>query len=287
MGETDLSNVITFNPQVVGEKTSLAELLRQWGEVDYHHWPVADGELRLLGIISVNDIDRAVLQLAAAYPNDFRLGAEQLHTRTAGEIMSRPVVLISRWDTQANGLNMMLQNRIHSLPVMDEGHLVGLVTTTDFLREFSYGDLPVSRQTVSEFAESTLDPVDCEMSLDEVAAAMSSAGVEQIGVVNGDLPLGVITRLDVRLAKCRLEIRRFLSDEFVLNGPTTMRELATQSPTVRPGARLSEAAGLLVEHRRQAIAVVTHAGRMVGVLSDETLLTAMAGEKAKQTLASV
>ena len=92
---------------------------------------------------------------------------------------------------------------------------------------------------------------------------------------------------DVRSAMCRLKIRHFLNDEFVLNGPTTMRELTAQSPTIRPGSRLSAAAALLVESHRHAIAVVTQAGRMVGLLSEETLLNAMVGDTAKHAMAGV
>jgi CBS domain-containing protein len=155
--------------------------------------------------------------------------------------------------------------------------LIGLVTTTDYLREFSYGEMPISRYPVSEWVQDGIEPIDCETTLAEAAAILSQAGADQIGVVNGTLPLGVISMRDLRLATCRMECRLLLGDEMSASGPMTMRELAAKSPTIRPGARLSEAASLMVEHHRQCIAVVTQAGRLVGALSEETLLTAMAG----------
>jgi CBS domain-containing protein len=285
MGETDLGRVITFNPQVVTVTTTLDEILRQWVDGDLHHWPVTNDQMRLLGIVSDQDVARAFVELSSNYPDNFRLGTEHLRARVVSDFMSTEVVTISRWDTQTNGLYRLLKNHVHSLPVIDENRLVGLVTTTDYLREFSYGELPISRQPVSQFVQDNADPVDCDGSLDDALAAMQSANLDQVGVVNGALPLGAITRRDIRLAQCCLESRRLLNEEFLLRGPTTLRELAAKSPTVPPGARISEAAALMVEHHRQAIAVVTQAGRMVGVLSEETVLTAMAGQKAKPAFA--
>jgi CBS domain-containing protein len=78
-------------------------------------------------------------------------------------------------------------------------------------------------------------------------------------------------------------MRRILSDEFTLPGPATIQELAAESPILRPGARLSESADAMVNHQRQAIAVVNQAGRLVGVVTEENILRAMVGTESWQS----
>jgi CBS-domain-containing membrane protein len=279
MLQSDLSTLITFNPQTIHVSTTLADLLAQWTEPEFHEWPVVDDDMRLVGVVSEQEVISAVAARARSHPNQGLLGTDDLREETTAQFMSSPATTISRWDSQSNGLYLLLRNRLHCLPVIDEERLIGQVTTTDYLREFSYGDWPVCRQPVCEWVKDGIDPLDCDASPEEAATAMAQAGVDFIGVVNGNLPLGVISARDVQLAQCRLDSRRLLREELAFSGPTSIRELAAKSPVVRPGARLSEAADLMVQHARQAIAVVTQSGRMIGVISEETLLAALAGHK--------
>jgi CBS domain-containing protein len=277
MLESELSAIITFNPSVIYETTPLTELLRQSVEADFHHWPVVNDEMQLAGIVSDVELARQVEEAASQCSLDGRQGVRQLQLRTAAHVMTAPRVIVSRWESQLNGLYHLMKNRIHLLPVVEEDRLIGLVTTTDYLREFSYGELPVSRHPASEWVEKETDPIECDATLDEAASVMAEAGVDYVGIVNGTLPLGVISMRDIRQAKCRFSCRQLLGQAFAHERPTTLRELAAKSPIIRPGARLSEAADAMVQNHRQAVAVVTQAGRFVGVLSEQILLSAMAG----------
>lgn len=281
MLQAELGTVVTYNPLSLSVDTTLAEILRLWSTMEFRDWPVVDDQ-RLVGILSEDDIVRTVSELAVIGPQRERELTAQLSARTARQMMSPSCVSIGRWDLQTNALYQLLKHQMHSLPVVDEERLVGLVTTTDFLREFTYGELPASREQAARCAEETPEPIDCDATLEGAEQAMLAASAELIGVVSGNLTLGVVTRRDVRLAKCRLETRRVLSSEFCLPGPATLREVVAQSPILRPGARLSEAAKLMVEHRRQAVGVVNQAGRLVGVLTEKRILKAMVGHESWQ-----
>lgn len=276
MIEYDLSTVITFNPLVAYPATTLADLLRQWTDLELRNWPVVDDDGRLLGVISEQEIVRSVVELAVACRDGAAVTEQALQGVYARHLVSGPLVTISRWDSRANGLYRLLKNQVHSLPVLEDDRLVGLITTTDYLREFSYGDVAASREPVADHVAEGAETIDCDATLDEAAAVMLTTDVQRLGVVSGPFPLGVVTSEDIRLAKCRLECRRCLPAEFAPAGPTDMRELAAQSPIVRPGSRLSEAAGLMVERQRHAVAVVTQGGRFVGSLSDQEILAAVA-----------
>lgn len=284
MIHADLGTVITYNPLSLSVDTKLAEILRLWTAMDFHDWPVIDDGRRLVGLLSEGDIIRAIGDLVAAYTIDPKLGCEQLKLRTARQIMSPVCATIEPHELKGSALYQLLSLQRHSLPVVDDERLIGLVSTTDFLREFSYGDSAACREPVTRFLEELPEAVDWASTWDEAEQAMFFGLSDIISVAHGTLTLGVVTRRDIRLAQCRLDARRVLSNEISVTGPVTLRELATQSPLVRPTARLSEAAALMVESRRKAIAVVNQAGRFVGALSEKGILRAMVGHDSWQAI---
>ena len=79
------------------------------------------------------------------------------------------------------------------------------------------------------------------------------------------------------MAKCRQLLEESLAAESP-RSETRVLELVKTAPTVKPGDRLAQAAALMVQHSVQAVAVVNQASKLLGVLSeDEILSAALAG----------
>ena len=55
---------------------------------------------------------------------------------TVDEIMTRSVVTIGPDRPAREGAQLMLDHKIGALPVLDDGHLIGIITETDILRAF-------------------------------------------------------------------------------------------------------------------------------------------------------
>ncbi len=90
------------------------------------------GELR--GIITDRDI-RLNLPSQATSLTVWELN--YLLTRlTVGKVMTESVITVGPDRQARDAAQLMLDHRIGALPVMDGGHLVGIVTETDLLRAF-------------------------------------------------------------------------------------------------------------------------------------------------------
>ncbi|MCP4448883.1 MAG: CBS domain-containing protein [Myxococcales bacterium] len=86
------------------------------------HLPVVDDRGHLVGIVS----DRDVL---------LSLGTSEATNVYLRDIMSRDVETVSEDEDAASALEIILEKRIGSLPVVgEEGQLLGVVTETDYLR---------------------------------------------------------------------------------------------------------------------------------------------------------
>ena len=84
---------------------------------------VRDAADQLLGIVSERDIVHAL----AAH------GTRTLDM-TAGQLMTRVLHTVSPHTTVAEAMSLMTEQRIRHVPVLEDGHLVGLVSIGDIVK---------------------------------------------------------------------------------------------------------------------------------------------------------
>ena len=136
MATAQLSTFVTYNPATLSADASLEDAIQLLNDTGFHHLPVVDQNQRIVGMLSDLDVVRAVeetnsvkIAVGPSSTNDWR-------RREIGELMTHHVIAISHDESTDRALNQMLQHRIHSLPVVEDGCLIGIITTTDFVREF-------------------------------------------------------------------------------------------------------------------------------------------------------
>ncbi len=248
-------------------------MVRSLIQTGFHHWPVVDSEQQLVGIVSDTDIVRAIDErcaILAGSAND----ASCIEDCRVEEIMSRNLVTIDQNESPKRALRTLIDHRIHSLPVIQGGRVTAILTSTDFLREFSYGQLEVSREPVAACVGEVTNQLDVEATLDEALAMFEQEECNYICVCEGGLPLGIVSQRDVRSARCRDLAREFFGDEFTIE-KTSLARLVSSAPTCMPGELMYDAASKLVESGLRAIAAVTRSHRLIGMITDEDILRAV------------
>src|SRR4029434_3680561 len=101
---------------------------------------------KLIGMVSETDLLRARQRQRAVAVGAGRPEEAESPPETVADVMSRQLVVAGPDDSSRQVLQVLLAHRIHALPVVRGGALIGMVSSRDFLREFSYGEITSSRE---------------------------------------------------------------------------------------------------------------------------------------------
>ena len=152
-----IRDVMTENVFTVTADTPLKVVATRMLEYGISGMPVVEEEDHVLGVVSETDIlfkertapDRTgLVDWLVHYGEDPPLA--KLDARTAGGAMTTPAVTIPSGRSVEDGATLMLDLRIDRLPVVDSGHLVGIVTRTDLVRAFTRSDDVIAEEIREE-----------------------------------------------------------------------------------------------------------------------------------------
>jgi len=123
--------------RVKGSET-VAEVWRQFEENGIRRAPVMTGN-KVMGMITQHDLLRAMPKagLIGYIDEDEEEEAEGLSTWPVRSLVKRKLLWIGPNDHIDSAAAIMLKQRVDSLPVLDEGELVGMLTSSDLFELFS------------------------------------------------------------------------------------------------------------------------------------------------------
>ena len=137
---TTVRDVMTTRPITIDPEAPLATAIAVMREKEIRHLPVVDDESRLVGIITDRDLRSAALApaLAEFLPSGMRRELDGA-ARTLGELrvkdaMTWSVVTTRPGASISEAAAVMFERRVGSLPVRDNGKLVGIVTERDIFK---------------------------------------------------------------------------------------------------------------------------------------------------------
>ena len=128
------------NLVTIAESSSCRDAVARMHRARVRHLPVLNGDGTLDGMIT----DRDLRHHLVSPPVYHAIGRSQIDTllqaARVSDIMSAPAVTVESSQDITEAAGVMLRDKIGSLPVIEGGRLVGIITETDLLREICRAD---------------------------------------------------------------------------------------------------------------------------------------------------
>jgi CBS domain-containing protein len=192
-----VSSVMTASPITTSPETALPKAARVMLENKITALPVMNGSTRPVGILTTSDLFRAIIEEVPALKQKILVQ----------EYMSRNVVSITSETSILEAHRLMGVERIRSLPVVEEGKLVGIVTRTDLmsadLSRFvgkNQQELALKIQTrdVSNMMSRSLITIAPDAPITEAARKLLENKIHALPVVDNDGKMvGILTETDL------------------------------------------------------------------------------------------
>lgn len=125
-----ISHIMTNNVKSVNLNDSLYDVRDMMTKMGIRHVPVVDGD-KLVGILSKTDIMR--LSFGSMFDGQESADNAVYEMLSIDQVMQQNVKTISSSVTIREVAEIFTEVEFHALPVVDEGVLVGIVTTTDLI----------------------------------------------------------------------------------------------------------------------------------------------------------
>ncbi|MAB48160.1 MAG: CBS domain-containing protein [Flavobacteriaceae bacterium] len=120
------TNIIALNRD---DDLETAEILFKRHKI--RHIPVVNGEI-IIGMLSYSDLLR-ISFADAVYDNEEEVDTLVYNMFTIEQVMAKNVVTVPPTATIKDVAKILAKKEFHALPVVDDGNLVGIVTTTDLI----------------------------------------------------------------------------------------------------------------------------------------------------------
>ena len=143
-------DIMTKKIHTVHQDTEITALAKKFVEYNVNAMPVVDDSGALVGMVTQTDLveqDKPlhiptvislfdwVIYLES--PKKFTEEVRKVTARKVGEICGRDVVTCAPDDPVSTIASLMVDNKVHLVPVLSEGRMVGVVSRLDIIRSMS------------------------------------------------------------------------------------------------------------------------------------------------------
>jgi CBS domain-containing protein len=293
----------------VSGTTPVSDVVRILLSADFNGVPVVDSLGKPIGIITQGDlIARGGMPIRLGLLE--LLGRENLDTvfaamtgKTAAGIMTQPVVTISEDQPLTAAVDVMIAKDLKRLPVINaEGRLSGMLARLDVFRTITTETpdwnvlqarnvLVTNLCLVKDVMRRDAHQVSADATLDEVMRIIDSNDIQRVAVVDGDNKLlglisdhdllglfsdhkvGIWDRIASKLTFTDMG-KRHLAVVEQARKRTATEIMKTNLVTIREEAPIEEAIRLMTENQIKRLPVTDVEGKLLGVVSRDSLLRA-------------
>lgn len=122
-------DIMTRNPITLRPESDPLAAIGLMNVAGFRHLPVLDTEGRLVGIVGRTDVELFLSK--AGSPGVIK------RNHRVDRLMKRDVVFVTPDCPLEEAATLMVNNKIGSLPVVEDGCLVGIITETDVFKRFA------------------------------------------------------------------------------------------------------------------------------------------------------
>ncbi|MGK5532982.1 CBS domain-containing protein [Streptomyces sp. URMC 129] len=119
--------------------------------------------------------------------------------RTVAELMTREPATVREQDTVARAAQLMRQNDTGNVAVVEDGHLVGIITDRDIAVRVVAADRPASTPVGEAASHEELAVISPETTIQQAASVMREKSVRRLPVVRDDQLLGIVSLGDLAI----------------------------------------------------------------------------------------
>ena len=188
-----ISSIMVKEVFTVPQTMKLDEVARLMLDNGIGSVPVIDEDDKMVGIVSKADF--VTLAVGIAFDKI-----------VVKEIMTKDLVEVSSTERLIHARRQMIESHVGRLPVVDDGGLVGIVTSKDLMRAFidfrkkvpeKYQKSQIKEVLVGDVMSSNPKFTSKEATISEVAKIMIETGFNGLPVVDDDEIVGIITQTDI------------------------------------------------------------------------------------------
>ena len=128
-----ISSIMTKELVTLNLNDSLYSAEKRMKVNHIRHMPVVDGD-ELIGLVSLSDLQR--VSFIDAYSKEGTEDTPVYNMLSIRDLMIKNPLTASPKTTILEVSKLLASKEFHSLPVVDDGKLVGIITTTDLLHYF-------------------------------------------------------------------------------------------------------------------------------------------------------
>lgn len=264
------ADVVTVTPEM-----SIAQGQRLMHDAGIRHLPVVSKD-QLVGMVTDRDIrDAAPSPATTLSKGEINYQMDQTSIRTC---MTPYVITASPDDDDVKMARALLNHRVGSVPVVENKHLVGMITEIDCLQVFVTSPGPEGQlaAAVEDYMQTDVITAAPETLVSTVLQQMRGHRIRHIPVVTESKQLvGLVTDRDIRQAGASDEPHLAQYDlNHLLQKMTVDTMMTTQLHTVRKQATVTEAGRLLLDHKIGCLPVVRDDDILDGIITVTDLLRA-------------
>ena len=128
-----VSTIMTTQLVVLNTTDSLEKAEHLFKKHRIRHIPVIESQKRIVGMLSLTDLLR-ISFADGAYEDEEDIETVVYEMFSLPQVMAKNIKTVAPDTTIKEVAELLAKEEFHALPIVEEGNLVGIVTTTDLIK---------------------------------------------------------------------------------------------------------------------------------------------------------